>query len=256
MDSSTHSSSKIAIVTGAGSGIGKSVAIALAQNGYSVVLAGRRKEPLETTALEVRQANSEALVVPADINDPAAVRDLFARTKEAFGRLDLLFNNAGTSGPAIPLEDLAYEKWKSIVDTNLTGTFLCTQEAFKIMKSQEPRGGRIINNGSISAHAPRPNSAPYTASKHGVTGLTKATSLDGRKYDIACGQIDIGNASTHMAERMKKGVPQPNGTVAIEPTMDPADVARAVVYMASLPLDANVQFMTVMATKMPFIGRG
>jgi NAD(P)-dependent dehydrogenase (short-subunit alcohol dehydrogenase family) len=256
MDSSAHSSSKIAIVTGAGSGIGKSVAVALAQNGYSVVLAGRHKEPLETTALEVRQANSQALVVPADINDPTAVRDLFAKTKDAFGRLDLLFNNAGISGPAIPLEDLAYEKWKSIVDTNLTGTFLCIQEAFKIMKSQEPRGGRIINNGSISAHAPRPNSAPYTASKHGVTGLTKATSLDGRKYDIACGQIDIGNASTHMAERMKKGVPQPNGTVAVEPTMDPADVARAVVYMASLPLDANVQFMTVMATKMPFIGRG
>jgi NAD(P)-dependent dehydrogenase (short-subunit alcohol dehydrogenase family) len=256
MDSSAHLSSKIAIVTGAGSGIGKSVAVALAQNGYSVVLAGRRKEPLETTALEVRQSNSQALVVPADINDPAAVRDLFAKTKDAFGRLDLLFNNAGISGPAIPLEDLAYEKWKSIVDTNLTGTFLCTQEAFKIMKSQEPRGGRIINNGSISAHAPRPNSAPYTASKHGVTGLTKATSLDGRKYDIACGQIDIGNASTHMAERMKKGVPQPNGTVAVEPTMDPADVARAVLYMASLPLDANVQFMTVMATKMPFIGRG
>ncbi len=256
MDSSAHSSSKIAIVTGAGSGIGKSVAVALAQNGYSVVLAGRRKEPLEATALEVRQANSQALVFPADINDPTAVRDLFAKTKDAFGRLDLLFNNAGISGPAIPLEDLAYEKWKSIVDTNLTGTFLCTQEAFKIMKNQEPRGGRIINNGSISAHAPRPNSAPYTASKHGVTGLTKATSLDGRKYDIACGQIDIGNASTHMAERMKKGVPQPNGTVAVEPTMDPADVARAVVYMASLPLDANVQFMTVMATKMPFIGRG
>ncbi|HXU19415.1 MAG TPA: SDR family oxidoreductase [Verrucomicrobiae bacterium] len=253
MDSS---SPKIAIVTGAGSGIGKSVAVALAQNCYSVVLAGRRKAPLETTALEVRQANSQALVVCADINDPAAVRELFAKTKDAFGRLDLLFNNAGISGPAIPLEDLAYEKWKSIVDTNLTGTFLCTQEAFKIMKNQEPRGGRIINNGSISAHAPRPNSAPYTASKHGVTGLTKATSLDGRKYDIACGQIDIGNASTHMAERMKKGVPQPNGTVAVEPTMDPADVARAVVYMASLPLDANVQFMTVMATKMPFIGRG
>src|SRR6185437_3955399 len=253
MDSS---SPKIAIVTGAGSGIGKSVAVALAQNCYSVVLAGRRKEPLETTALEVRQANSQALVVCADINDPAAVRELFAKTKDAFGRLDLLFNNAGISGPAIPLEDLAYEKWKSIVDTNLTGTFLCTQEAFKIMKNQEPRGGRIINNGSISAHAPRPNSAPYTASKHGVTGLTKATSLDGRKYDIACGQIDIGNASTHMAERMKKGVPQPNGTVAVEPTMDPADVACAVVYMASLPLDANVQFMTVMATKMPFIGRG
>ena len=256
MDSSAHLSSKIAIVTGAGSGIGKSVAVALARNGYSVVLAGRRKEPLEATAIEVRQCNSRALVVAADINDPAAVRDLFAKTKDAFGRLDLLFNNAGISGRAIPLEDLTFDQWKSIVDTNLTGTFLCTQEAFKIMKSQEPRGGRIINNGSISAHAPRPNSAPYTASKHGVTGLTKATSLDGRKYDIACGQIDIGNASTHMAERMKKGVPQPNGTVAVEPTMDPGDVARAVVYMASLPLDANVQFMTVMATKMPFIGRG
>jgi NAD(P)-dependent dehydrogenase (short-subunit alcohol dehydrogenase family) len=256
MDSSAHSSSKIAIVTGAGSGIGKSVAVALAQNGYSVVLAGRRKEPLEATATEVRRSNSQALVLASDINDAAAVRDLFAKTKDAFGRLDLLFNNAGISGPAIPLEDLTYDQWKSIVETNLTGTFLCTQEAFKIMKSQEPRGGRIINNGSISAHAPRPNSAPYTASKHGVTGLTKATSLDGRKYDIACGQIDIGNASTHMAERMKKGVPQPNGTVAVEPTMDPADVARAVVYMASLPLDANVQFMTVMATKMPFIGRG
>jgi NAD(P)-dependent dehydrogenase (short-subunit alcohol dehydrogenase family) len=256
MDSSAHSSSKIAIVTGAGSGIGKSVAVALAQNHYSVVLAGRRKEPLEATAIEVRQSSSRALVVAADISDLAAVRDLFAKTKDAFGRLDLLFNNAGISGPAIPLEDLTLDRWKSIVDTNLTGTFLCTQEAFKIMKSQDPRGGRIINNGSISAHAPRPNSAPYTASKHGVTGLTKATSLDGRKYDIACGQIDIGNASTHMAERMKKGVPQPNGTVAVEPTMDPADVARAVVYMASLPLGANVQFMTVMATKMPFIGRG
>ena len=251
-----HQSSRIAIVTGAGSGIGKGVAVALAQNGYSVVLAGRRKEPLEATALEVKHANAQSLVVPADINDPGAVRDLFAKTKDAFGRLDLLFNNAGISGRAIPLEDLTYDQWKSIVDTNLTGTFLCTQEAFKIMKSQEPRGGRIINNGSISAHAPRPNSAPYTASKHGVTGLTKATSLDGRKYDIACGQIDIGNASTPMAERMKKGVPQANGTVAIEPTMDPADVARAVVYMASLPLDANVQFMTVMATKMPFVGRG
>lgn len=256
MDSSLHSSPKIAIVTGAGSGIGKSVAVALAQNGYSVVLAGRHKESLEATAIEVRQTDSQALVIPADINDPTAVRDLFVKTRDVFGRLDLLFNNAGISGPAMPLEDLPYEKWKSIVDTNLTGTFLCTQEAFKIMKSQEPRGGRIINNGSISAHTPRPNSAPYTASKHGVTGLTKATSLDGRKYDIACGQIDIGNASTHMAERMKKGVPQPNGTVAVEPTMDPADVARAVLYMASLPLDANVQFMTVMATKMPFIGRG
>ena len=251
-----ESSAKIAIVTGAGRGIGKYVAVALAQNGYSVVLAGRRVEPLEATAIEVKQTNSQTLVVPADISDPASVRELFAKTKDAFGRLDLLFNNAGISGRAILLEDLTYEQWKSVVDTNLTGSFLCTQEAFKIMKSQEPRGGRIINNGSISAHSPRPNSAAYAASKHGVTGLTKVTSLDGRKYDIACGQIDIGNASTEMVERMKKGVPQANGTVAVEPVMDPADVARAVVYMASLPLDANVQFMTVMATKMPFIGRG
>jgi NAD(P)-dependent dehydrogenase (short-subunit alcohol dehydrogenase family) len=256
VDSSPQSSSKIALVTGAGSGIGKAAAIALARESYSVVLSGRRREPLEATALELKQTNSKTLVAPADISDPAAVRELFAKIKEAFGRLDLLFNNAGGSGRAVPLEDLTYEQWKSIIDTNLTGTFLCTQEAFKIMKSQDPRGGRIINNGSISAHAPRPNSAPYTASKHGVTGLTKVTSLDGRKYDIACGQIDIGNASTEMTERMKKGVPQANGTVAVEPTMDLADVARAVVYMASLPLDANVQFMTVMATKMPFIGRG
>ncbi|MBZ5696138.1 MAG: SDR family oxidoreductase [Acidobacteriia bacterium] len=249
-------SRKIAIVTGAGSGIGKCVAVALAKEGYSVVLAGRRKEALEATALEARQSNSQTLVVPADVSDPASVRELFAKTKDAFGRLDLLFNNAGVSGRAIPLEDLTYEQWKSVVDTNLTGTFLCTQEAIKIMKSQEPRGGRIINNGSISAHSPRPNSAPYAASKHGITGLTKVTSLDGRKYDIACGQIDIGNASTELTERMKKGVPQANGTIAVEPTMNLADVARAVVYMASLPLDANVQFMTVMATKMPFIGRG
>jgi NAD(P)-dependent dehydrogenase (short-subunit alcohol dehydrogenase family) len=256
MDSSPHAVSKIAIVTGAGSGIGKAVAIALAHEGYSVVLAGRRKQLLEATALEARQANSRTLALPADVSDPASVGELFAKTKEAFGRLDLLFNNAGTSGRAIPLEDLTLEQWRSIVDTNLSGTFFCTQEAFKLMKSQEPRGGRIINNGSISAHSPRPNSAPYTASKHGVTGLTKVTSLDGRKYDIACGQIDIGNAATEMAERMKKGVPQANGTIAVEATMDPADVARAVVYMASLPLDANVQFMTVMATKMPFIGRG
>ncbi len=221
-----------------------------------MVLAGRRKEPLEATALEVGQANSQTLVVPSDVKDPSSVRELFAKTKDAFGRLDLLFNNAGISGGAMPLEDLTYEHWKSVVDTNLTGTFLCTQEAFKIMKIQEPRGGRIINNGSISAHSPRPDSAPYTASKHAITGLSKVTALDGRKYDIACGQIDIGNASTEMAERMKKGVPQANGTIAVEPTMDPTDVARAVVYMASLPLDANVQFMTVMATKMPFIGRG
>ena len=247
---------KIAIVTGAGSGIGKHVAIALAQQNYSMVLAGRRKAPLEATALELKQTTSRAIVVPTDVSDPSSVRELFAKTKETFGRLDLLFNNAGISGRAVPLEDLSYEQWKSVVDTNLTGAFLCTQEAFKIMKSQTPRGGRIINNGSISAHTPRPNSAPYTASKHGLTGLTKATSLDGRKFDIACGQIDIGNASTEMTETMKKGVPQASGGIAVEPTMDPADVARAVAYMASLPLDANVQFMTVMATKMPFIGRG
>ena len=247
---------KIAMVTGAGSGIGRHVAIALAQQSYSVVLTGRRAEPLEATALKVTRTGSQALVVLADVGDPGSVRELFAKTKNAFGRLDLLFNNAGISGPAALLEDLTYEQWKSVVDANLTGTFLCTQEAFKIMKSQTPRGGRIINNGSISAHSPRPNSAPYTATKHGVMGLTKATSLDGRKYDIACGQIDIGNAATEMAEKMKKGVPQASGAIAVEPTMDPADVARAIVYMASLPLDANVQFMTVMATKMPFIGRG
>jgi NAD(P)-dependent dehydrogenase (short-subunit alcohol dehydrogenase family) len=247
---------KVAIVTGAGSGIGKCVSIALAQNGYSVALAGRHKEPLEAAATEVRCGNSQALVVLADVRDPGSVRALFARTKEVFGRLDLLFNNAGISAPAVPLEELSYEQWKSSVDTNLTGAFLCTQEAFKIMKDQQPRGGRIINNGSISAHAPRPDSAPYTATKHGVMGLTKSTSLDGRKYDIACGQIDIGNAATEMAERMKKGVPQANGTIVVEPTMDPAEIARAVVYMASLPLEANVQFMTVMATKMPYIGRG
>jgi NAD(P)-dependent dehydrogenase (short-subunit alcohol dehydrogenase family) len=247
---------KIAVVTGAGTGIGKSVAIALAQNGYSVVLAGRRMELLEATALEASRAGSQALAVATDVGDPLSVRRLFERTREVFGRLNLLFNNAGIFGPSKLLEELSYEEWKSVVDANLTGVFLCTQEAFKLMKSQQPRGGRIINNGSISAHAPRPNSAPYSATKHGVTGLTKATSLDGRKYDIACGQIDIGNAATEMAEGMKKGVPQANGMITAEATMDTADVARAVVYMASLPLDANVQFMTVMATKMPFIGRG
>jgi NAD(P)-dependent dehydrogenase (short-subunit alcohol dehydrogenase family) len=247
---------KVAMVTGAGSGIGKHVAIALAQNGYSVVLTGRRKQTLEATALEAGRADSQTLVMPADVGDPVSVGALFAKTREVFGRLDLLFNNAGISAPAVPLEELTYEQWKASVDTNFTGTFLCTQEAFRIMKNQTPRGGRIINNGSISAHAPRPNSAPYTATKHAVLGLTKATALDGRKYDIACGQIDIGNAATEMAERMKHGVPQANGTIAVEPTMDPAEVARAVVYMASLPLEANVQFMTVMATKMPFIGRG
>jgi NAD(P)-dependent dehydrogenase (short-subunit alcohol dehydrogenase family) len=256
MGSPPNPNSKIALVTGAGSGIGKRVAIALARAGYSLVLAGRKADALEATAVEVKQANSQALVAPTDVTDPAAVRELFAKTKTAFGRLDLLFNNAGISGRMMPLEDLTYEQWRAVIDTNLTGAFLCTQEAIKIMKAQDPRGGRIINNGSISAHTPRPNSAPYTASKHGVTGLTKVTSLDGRKYDIACGQIDIGNAASEMTERMKKGIPQADGAIAVEPTMDAADVGRAVVFMASLPLDANVQFMTVMATKMPFIGRG
>ena len=247
---------KIAIVTGAGSGIGKAVALALLQEQYSVVLAGRRKERLEATALEGKASGARTLVVPTDVGDPASVKALFAKTKETFGRLDVLFNNAGTGAPPVPLEDLTYEQWKTVVDANLTGVFLCTQEAFKIMKSQDPRGGRIINNGSISAHAPRPNSAPYTSTKHAVTGLTKATSLDGRKYDIACGQIDIGNAATEMTARMAKGVPQANGTVEIEPTMDVNNVARSVVLMAAMPLDANVQFLTVMATKMPFVGRG
>ena len=246
----------VATVTGAGSGIGKHVALALLREGYAVVLAGRRREALETTAGEGDASGSKTLVVPTDVSDPRSVRALFARTLEVFGRLDLLFNNAGIGGPPIALEDVTPEQWKAVVDVNLTGAFLCTQEAFKIMKAQQPRGGRIINNGSISAHSPRPNSAPYTATKHGITGLTKSTSLDGRKYDIACGQIDIGNAATSLTERMGTGVPQANGSMAIEPRMNLEHVARAVVYMASLPLDANVQFMTVMATKMPFIGRG
>jgi NAD(P)-dependent dehydrogenase (short-subunit alcohol dehydrogenase family) len=248
-------SHKVAIVTGAGTGIGKAVALALLGEGYSVALAGRRLELLEKTAAE-SGAGPRALAVAADVADPESVRALFARTKAAFGRLDLLFNNAGLGAPPVPLEDLSVEKWKAVVDVNLTGMFLCTQEAFRIMKEQDPRGGRIINNGSISAHAPRPNSAPYTATKHGVTGLTKCTSLDGRKYDIACGQIDIGNAVTGMSEKMARGVPQANGSVAVEPRMDVAHVASAVLYMASLPLEANVQFLTVMATKMPFVGRG
>lgn len=247
---------KVAIVTGAGSGIGKRTALALFQEGYAVVLAGRRLEPLEATAAESGVAGSRALVVPTDVRDPDSVRNLFAKTKEAFGRLDLLFNNAGTGVPGVPLEDLSYEQWRTVVDTNLTGAFLCTQEAFKMMKSQQPRGGRIINNGSISAHVPRPNSAPYTATKHAMTGLTRSTALDGRKYDIACGQIDIGNATTDMTGRMKQGVPQADGSVMVEPTMDVEHVAQAVVYMASLPLEANVPFLTVMATKMPYIGRG
>ena len=247
---------KVAIVTGGGTGIGKRAALALLREGYSVVLAGRRRELLEATAVEGKSAGARTLVVPTDVGDPSSVKLLFAKTTETFGRLDLLFNNAGVGAPGIPLEDLTYDQWKSVVDINLTGAFLCTQEAFRIMRSQDPRGGRIINNGSISAHAPRPNSAPYTATKHGMTGLTKATSLDGRKYDIACGQIDIGNAATEMTARMKRGVPQANGALEVEPTFDAEQVARAVVYMASLPLEANVLFMTVMATKMPLVGRG
>jgi len=249
---------KVALITGAGSGIGKVVSIALAKEGYSLVLAGRRMERLETTVAEIKQASpaTEVLAVAANVTEPESVAELFAKAKEKFGRLDLLFNNAGFGGKGVLLEDLEFKHWKAVLDTNMTGTFLCTQQAFKIMKAQEPQGGRIINNGSVGAHSPRPNSAPYTSTKHGITGLTKATSLDGRKYNIACGQIDIGNAATEMTGNMEKGVPQANGTRMPEPTMDPVDVARAVVYMASLPLGANVQFMLVMATKMPLIGRG
>ena len=244
---------KVALITGGGSGIGRASALALAEEGYAVVLAGRRAEVLEETASE---AAGEALAVPTDVSDPASIRDLFARAKETFGRLDLLFNNAGIGAPAVPLEELSYEQWTAVVDVNLTGAFVCTQEAFRIMKDQDPRGGRIINNGSVSAHVPRPNSAPYTATKHALTGLTRSTSLDGRKYGIACGQIDIGNAATHMTERMQSGLPQAHGQDMVEPRMHVDNVARAIVYMASLPLDANVQFITVMATTMPYIGRG
>ncbi len=247
--------SKVAIVTGAGSGIGKATAHALLKDGYSVVFAGRRKEALDA-AIKEGKGGKRALAVATDVTDLASVKALFAATKKTFGRLDVLFNNAGTGAPPIPMEDLTYEQWNQVLKTNLTGPFLCTQEAIKLMKSQKPMGGRIINNGSISAHAPRPNSVPYTATKHAITGLTKSTSLDCRKYDIACGQIDIGNAATPMTERMKKGVPQANGTMEVEPTMGVQNVAEAVVYMASRPLDANVQFLTVMATKMPFVGRG
>jgi len=247
---------KVAIVTGAGSGIGRAVATAFLHSGYRVVLAGRRQALLEQAVKDAGATAANALVVATDVANPDSVRALFAGTKAAFGRLDVLFNNAGVGAPAINMEDLTFEQWKNVVDINLTGVFLCTQQAIKLMKDQTPRGGRIINNGSISAHAPRPNSAPYTATKHAITGLTKSTSLDGRKYDIACGQIDIGNAGTEMAARMATGVPQANGQIAVEPLMDVAHVANSVVYMASLPLDANVQFMTVMATKMPFVGRG
>ena len=247
---------KVALVTGAGTGVGKAVALALMREGYALVLAGRRQDKLEETAQEGQATGAKTLVVPTDVSDPAAVKALFDRTKQTYGRLDLLFNNAGLFSPAKLLEDLTVEEWKAVVDVNLTGAFLCTQEAFRIMKDQKPRGGRIINNGSISAHAPRPFSAPYRATKHGITGLTRSASLDGRAYDIACGQIDIGNAATEMTERMKSGVPQPNGSMMVEPRIDPQHVADAVLYMASLPLDANVLFLTVMATKMPFVGRG
>jgi NAD(P)-dependent dehydrogenase (short-subunit alcohol dehydrogenase family) len=250
------SSLKVAMVTGAGTGIGRHAALALAQEGFAVVLAGRRRKALQQTAAEAKRLGSRTLVVTADVSKPASVKALFSKTKSAFGRLDLLFNNAGISGPAALLEDLTPRQWQAVVDTNLTGTFLCIQAAFRLMKAQKPRGGRIINNGSISAYSPRPNSAPYTATKHAILGLTKATSLDGRKYDIACGQIDIGNAATDMTKAMKKGVPQADGSRKIEPTFELEHVGRAIVYMAHLPLDANVQFLTVMATRMPFIGRG
>ena len=247
---------KVGIVTGAGSGVGRATALTLLKAGYSIVLAGRRADALERTVKEAGPASERALAVPTDVTEPASVRALFGATRARFERLDLLFNNAGTNAPGIPLEDLSLEQWKKVVDTNLTGLFLCTQEAFRMMKDQTPRGGRIVNNGSISAHAPRPNSAPYTATKHAVTGLTKSTALDGRKYDIACGQIDIGNALTEMAARMASGVPQANGTIAVEPLIDVQHVADAVLHMASLPLDANVLSLTIMATKMPFVGRG
>ena len=249
--------SRIALVTGAGSGIGRAVSLALNAAGYSVILAGRRASELERVAAMAERNDAERMIaVPADIAQPDAVTALFDRTKEVFGRLDVLFNNAGTSAPGIPTEDLSFEQWNQVVAVNLTGAFLCAQQAIRLMKSQQPRGGRIINNGSISAHSPRPNSAAYTATKHAITGLTKSISLDGRKHDIACGQIDIGNAATEMTERMTAGVLQADGKLAPEPRMDVKLVAEAVVYMASLPLDANVQFMTVMATKMPFVGRG
>jgi NAD(P)-dependent dehydrogenase (short-subunit alcohol dehydrogenase family) len=252
----TKTNGKTALVTGAGSGIGRATALALLREGYAVVLAGRRPEALRQTVTEAGEDGARALAVAADVSDPTSVRALFAKARETFGRLDVLFNNAGIGAPAVPLEDLTLDQWRRVVDVNLTGAFLCTQEAFRLMKNQTPRGGRIINNGSLSAYVPRPHSAPYTAAKHAITGLTRSTALDWRKYDIACGQIDIGNAGTEMTARMKAGVLQASGETAVEPTMDVEHVARAVVYMASLPLDANVLFLTVMATQMPFVGRG
>jgi NAD(P)-dependent dehydrogenase (short-subunit alcohol dehydrogenase family) len=249
------SNGKVALVTGGGSGIGKASALALAEEGFAVVVAGRRPEPLQAVVGEIESKQGRALGVATDVGDPAAVRNLFAKTKQTYGRLDVLFNNAGF-GAAGPIEELPYERWKGVIDSILNGSFLCTQEAFKIMKDQKPMGGRIINNGSISAHVPRPDSAAYTSAKHAITGLTKSTSLDGRKYDISCGQIDVGNALTEMTQRMTRGVPQANGTVMVEPTMDVQNVARSVVFMATVTPEANVQFLTVMATKMPFVGRG
>ena len=247
---------RVAVITGAGSGIGKAVAITFLKAGWRVALAGRRADALEAAVREAGVDAKRALSVSTDVSDPASVRNLFERTRAAFGRVDMLFNNAGQNAPGIAMDELSVEQWRAVIDVNLTGAFLCTQEAMRAMKAQTPRGGRIINNGSISAHAPRPNSAPYTASKHAITGLTKCTSLDGRKFDIACGQIDIGNAATDMAARMAKGVPQANGEIAIEPLMDVQHVADAVLHMSQLPLETNVQFMTIMATKMPFVGRG
>jgi len=247
---------RIALVTGAGTGIGRACSLALLRAGWSVVLAGRRAEPLQQTLAQAGALAAQALAVPTDVGDPDSVKALFAATRQRFGRLDLLFNNAGAGTPAQPLEDLSYAQWKAVVDVNLTGAFLCTQEAFRMMKAQSPRGGRIVNNGSISAHAPRPFSAPYTATKHAITGLTKACALDGRPFDIAVGQLDIGNAATEMTEKMARGVPQANGSTMIEPRMDVRHVADALLHMASLPLEANVLTMTVMATQMPFVGRG
>jgi NAD(P)-dependent dehydrogenase (short-subunit alcohol dehydrogenase family) len=247
---------KVALITGAGSGVGKAAALGLAKEGFDVGLVGRRAEMLEAVAGEARAAGVKALVLQGDAGDPKQVKAIFAKLKEGLGRIDVLFNNAGTGAPPIPMEDLTYEQWMAVVNINLTGSFLCAQEAIRMMKAQTPQGGRIINNGSISAHAPRPRSAPYTATKHAITGLTKAISLDGREFDITCSQIDIGNAATPMTERMARGVPQPDGSTRVEPTMDVQAVAKAVVYAATLPPDANMLFMTVMATKMPFVGRG
>jgi NAD(P)-dependent dehydrogenase (short-subunit alcohol dehydrogenase family) len=247
---------KFALITGAGGGIGRAAALALAKAGWHIALTGRRPQPLEEAAKEITALDRRVLVHPCDIGDPQSVKALFAKTGETFGRLDLLFNNAGAGAPPIPIEDLSYEQWKAVVDVNLTGAFLCAQGAISMMKSQTPKGGRIINNGSISAYAPRPNSAPYTATKHAMTGLTKSIALDARQHDIACGQIDIGNALTDMARKMTLGVPQADGRIAIEPTIEPEQVGDAIVHMASLPLSANILTMTIMATKMPFVGRG